>query len=284
MNKAKISVVIYTHERTDDARINLEIIRSLWSKEFADIKIVHAYNGQESWYPAQYLEDKLIRRENRGHILGAIDLIETGVNDALASYESDYVIVLAADTWCIKPAYISWLIATMQERSQRLATCAWGNISENDIWKIGMAMDFFIVDSRWAKANNIFPIGYEDFSHRFKDILAYMGAEVLPERVFGFKLREILKREAQTVLGNVQELDYWNHVDTLVLKMVEREPVHFTEGGNVHRKNYWPVIGLCGQHDPRPKQEVLKGEGINEGESIQKLINASDLTYYNQHS
>ncbi len=284
MNKAKISVVIYTHERTDDARINQEIIRSLWSKEFADIKIVHAYNGKESWYPQEYLEDKLIRRNNIGHVRGAIDLFETGVNTALDMYESDYVIVLASDTWCVKPAYVSWLISTMQENKQRLATCAWGNVVENNIWQVGMAMDFFILDAQWAKNEKIFPIGYDRFVEQFGDLLLYMGSEVLPERVFSFSFRKLLRKEVEREVGIIQDFEYWNYVDKKVLKMVEREPVHFTENGKFHRKNHWPVIGLCGQHDPHPKKEVLKTlEGV-EGEHLHKLINSNDLAYYNQHS
>ena len=43
-----IGFLINTHNRVDDSRINMDLIRDLWqnSKLFGEIKIVHAFNGK----------------------------------------------------------------------------------------------------------------------------------------------------------------------------------------------------------------------------------------------
>ena len=116
--KPSIGVLLYTYNRTDDARINQEIIRNVWGKSelFDEIKIIHTYNGEEAWYPEQYLEDKLIRRENLGHFLGAEDLINTGMTAFQNEFpDVEYIIILAADTWCVKPNYIASIIDNMRK-------------------------------------------------------------------------------------------------------------------------------------------------------------------------
>jgi hypothetical protein len=62
MSKSPIAVIISTFNRTDDARINMEIIREIWQKDpnLANIKIVHAYNGDEAWWPEKYLDSKTL--------------------------------------------------------------------------------------------------------------------------------------------------------------------------------------------------------------------------------
>jgi hypothetical protein len=61
-----IGVLIYTYNRTDDAKINMDIIRNVWekSKYFEKIKIVHAFNGEKSWYAKKYLENDLVVMKN----------------------------------------------------------------------------------------------------------------------------------------------------------------------------------------------------------------------------
>ena len=42
-----IGVLIYTYNRVDDAKINMDIIRNVWekSKYFENVKIIHSFNG-----------------------------------------------------------------------------------------------------------------------------------------------------------------------------------------------------------------------------------------------
>ena len=111
--KLKIGFLIYTYNRIDDAKINMEIIRDIWTKSklFSDIRIVHAYNGEKEWHPKKYLEDDLIFMKNPGHFQGAAELIDAGIKKFQEKYKNiDYVIVTAPDTWLIRPEYINKII------------------------------------------------------------------------------------------------------------------------------------------------------------------------------
>ena len=146
----KIGVLIYTYNRTDDAKINMELICNVWQKNkyFRDIEIIHAYNGNEKWYPKKYLENKLIRMKNSWHFQGAADLIDAGIKKFKA--DVDYVIILAADTWLIKPVYVERLLEKMKKDNLYIATCPWGLPERNELKDVGMAVDFFIVDLKSA--------------------------------------------------------------------------------------------------------------------------------------
>src|SRR5439155_12352360 len=104
--KARIGVIVYTHDRVDDARINLEILRNLWPRHFGALTIIHCYNGDRRWYPRPYLEDELIRRPNPGHFEGAADLLDAGMRRMQRHKGIRFVVGLAADTWLLKPEYV----------------------------------------------------------------------------------------------------------------------------------------------------------------------------------
>src|SRR3989338_6988898 len=93
----KIGVLIYTYNRTDDARINMEIIRNTWQKSemLKDVVIVHAFNGEKEWWPEEYLEDELLYLPNPGHYAGAALLIDEGIKTFQNKFQDvDYVIIL----------------------------------------------------------------------------------------------------------------------------------------------------------------------------------------------
>lgn len=83
-----IAALITTYDRVDDARANMEVIRSNWSRPggFPDVVIVHAYNGSPDWYPRPEHDDMLITvPPARSHFTGAAELIDRGL--AAASWE-----------------------------------------------------------------------------------------------------------------------------------------------------------------------------------------------------
>ena len=141
-----LGFLIYTYNKVDDARINMELVRSLWhqSQLFQNIIIVHAYNGDRSWYSTKYLEDKLINLHNSGHYQGAAELIDAGIKVFEEQYAYvNYVVVLASDTWLVNPCYVAEILKSMQDNRLRLATCAWNLDEEVSIFEVGMATDFF---------------------------------------------------------------------------------------------------------------------------------------------
>ncbi|MBU4257470.1 hypothetical protein KJ586_00930 [Patescibacteria group bacterium] len=281
MRKLNLGVLIYTYNRVDDAKINMEIIRDIWAKSklFSDIKIVHTYNGNKSWYPEKYLEDDLVVIKNSGHFQGAAELIDAGMYRFKSKYKNiDYVIVMASDTWNIKPKYIYNIIKQIKEKSLYLATCAWGVHGRNDIKEVGMAVDFFILDLKWANKNKMFPINYKAFYNKFSDLFLYQkGGNVYLEKLLFSKYFKAIYHEFQ---NNVQFRDY--ALQKLFL-LKDREPVHSHIDSHDFwiRKKYWPKMGLITHHEPQPKKEILKKYKITKGKNIQKLLNNDNLDYFN---
>ncbi len=274
----KIGVLIYTHDRVDDAQINIEIIRSVWQKNkfFKDVEIVHSFNGKYEWYPKKYLEDVLIRSKNTWHFQGAADLIDTGIKKFSNSVE--YAVILAADTWLINPGYIEKIISTMSKDKLLIATCAWGVPGKMELNNVGMATDFFIVDLKWARKNNLFPIRYSEFQKKYKDIFLYQSCgNVMLEKLMLARFVETVGRE-QGFDGSAKKSAFEK-----ILILNERVPVHTSirKDGTWNRKMYWPKIGLLTHHEALPKKKILQTSNINDGKNIKKLLDSHNLKYYN---
>ncbi len=282
--KATVGVLLYTFNRTDDAAINIEIIRETWKAQpaLSDVVIVHAYNGDNSWWPEPYLEDDLLRLPNPGHFEGAELLLNEGIRYFSEHYPSvKYVVILAADTWCTNSAYVAQIIETMQERELRLATCVWGSPEKDYIWKMGMALDFAVVDIAWATKYQLFPIRFLDFVKDFGDAIYYQGEEVYLERVFALRFRQAIFHSENVPSENMTRDVALAHL----YRMVEREPVHDVKkwwGKTVKgRRMYWPKLGLITHHEPAPKRDILRVGKALAGKYAQRLMAASDMGYYN---
>lgn len=282
--KFNIGILIYTHNRVDDAKINMEIIRGLWkgSRLFPDIKIVHSYNGKKTWYPKKTLEDDLVIIKNSWHFQGAADLIDAGIKKFQSKYKIDYLIFLAADTWLIKPRYLYNILQKMKSESFYLSTCAWGLPERNDIEDVGMAIDFFIIDFKWAKQYKMFPVDYKKFYNKYKDLLLYhRGGNVMLEKLLYAKYLMAINRQEN--IRNISLVARKTAFKRMYL-LKDREPVHsHIKDGLWIRKMYWPKMGLLTQHDPRPKKTILKKTITSSRfKNINKLINSNNLEYYNK--
>lgn len=276
-----IGVLIYTYNRVDDAKVNMEIIRNVWAKNnsLKEVKIVHSYNGNKQWYPKKYLEDRLVVTKNTWHFQGASDLIDAGMKVFANDKQIDYVIVLAADTWLIKPEYVDHLIKKMQKETSYLAACSWGLPERNDIVDVGVSMDFFVVDMKWARKSKLFPIKFKEFYDKYEDLFLYQRASnVMLEKLFLARYLKAMNR----VEGSVEL--FRKKAFKSLFRLKEREPVHvkIDEKGNWIRTMYWPKMGLLTHHDPAPKKKILKKLNITNGKEIKRLLTARDLSYYNQ--
>lgn len=283
--KLKIGVLLYTYNRVDDARINMEIIRDTWKKSalLANVVIVHAFNGEHSWWSEKYLEDELLQLENPGHFAGAEILLNEGIKTFESKYSDvDYVIILASDTWCVMPEYIEKIILAMQDEEKYLAVCAWGNKNETDMFKKGMSLDFDIINRKWATENGLFPIGYTEFCDKYHEIFWYQDKTVYPERVFALRFKQAISKSVYIPSENLTKKIAYEHI----YHMKDREPVHedkgklFGEKKGI-RKMYWPKIGLITHHEPIPKQKALKQWSLSLGTYGNRFLSANDLAYYN---
>jgi hypothetical protein len=279
----KIGVLLYTYSRVDDAKINLEIIRNIWSKnEFLkEVKVIHSYNGEREWWPEKYLEDELLYLNNPGHFEGAELLINEGMKCFSEKYSDvDYVIILASDTWLVKPEYVEKVIRQMQKEQKYLATCPWGTKEKDNMWNIGMAIDFAVFDFKWATNFNVFPVRYKEFKERYSEIFDYKDETIYPERVLAVRFKQAILKSTKMPSDNLVTKVATEHI----YRMTEREPVHDEKGWfgvKKGRRMYFPEIGLLTYHEPKPKQKILRKLKLKLGENAEKLINSSDLSYYN---
>lgn len=275
-----IGVLIYTYNRTDDAKINMEIIRNVWeeSKHFEDIKIVHAFNGEKNWYKKKYLEDDLVVVKNTWHFQGASDLIDAGIKMFQNKYKNiEYVIVLAADTWLIKPSYVKSLLNEMKKNDLYLSTCSWGLPERNEIRDVGMAVDLFIIDLKWATKYKMFPINYAAFYKKYEDLMLYLktGNISLEKLLLAKYFKAISRSENYGGVAMKKSFEKF-------LVMKDREPVHsHKDASGWARTMFWPKMGLLTHHEPNPKRIILKKMKIDRGKNINKLLDSKDLSYFN---
>lgn len=271
----KLGYLIYTFNRVEDAKIQMEIVRSLWEPEFGEpIQIVHAFNGELSWYKDIYLENELIRLTNPGHFEGASNLIDAGIA-ALLEKEVDYIIVSAADTWLVQPEIIKKKILQMQQEDKVILGNAWGTPTRQTLRDVGMSADFFIVNKEWIHQNHMFPVSYSDFYDKHIDLLRYSGsANVSYEKLLFSKY--IAACTNALGKGNNNKLPHY--ILDKFFTLEERNPIHTDEVWN--RQDNWPEIGMYTSHEATAKQKVLKALNLDLGEASAKLLNSSDLQYY----
>lgn len=285
-NLPKIGVLLYTYNRIDDVRINMEIIRNVWQKYelFKDVAVVHSFNGEKEWWPEKYLENELIFTGNTGHFTGAEMLINEGIKTFATKYPNvDYVIILASDTWLVFPEYLEKNIMIMKKENKYITTCAWGTKQDSDVFKTGMSIDFNILDIRWANKNNLFPILYGEFLNKYSEILSYQDELIYLERVFALRFKQaIIKSSVISSENLINEISYKR-----INQTKEREPVHINykkwlKKPYLVRRMYWKKLGLITHHEPIPKQKALKEWNLNLGKHGQYFLNAKDLSYYNE--
>ena len=269
--------LIYSHQHLDDARIQQEIAKNLYRKEFGDCFVVHAHNGKEEFGYKKYLEDELIITENRGHFQGAVDLINAGLFyfDKHKKEGLKYVLVTAADTWCLDPKFIKKVIQEMEEKEQVVAVSSW----MVDMYKKikGFSTDFFIVDLEWNRKSKVWPLDYIGFKKKFIDIFALFYSQPFVEGAFQYAFQK-------HILNTYENNDTWRNRNKLVRRIIEREPIHKTgaDGMTQVRQDDWPEIGLYTNPDGKTKKKALEKLGLELGEYSKKLVGSSDISYYNK--
>ncbi len=128
-----------------------------------------------------------------GHYAGAELLLNEGVKTFQEKFpDTDYVIVLAADTWCLNPEYIEKVIQAMESEEKYIATSTWGNKDEPNMFDKGMALDFFIVNLKWVTESKLFPLGFNEFAEKYGEVIMYENRTLLLEGFSSFALSKQL--------------------------------------------------------------------------------------------
>lgn len=267
--------LIYNYQHLDDARIQQEISKNLYARMFGDVHLVHAYNGKKEFGYKHYLEDKLITLKNRGHFTGASDLISAGLEYFNSHKISGlkYVLVTAADTWMLDGKFLSRLIEQMEIEGRVLAASSWGRAKYPEK-PTGFSTDFFVLDIEWNRKANIFPLDFDDFSHKFLDLFALQYVVPTLEGALQYAVQKYF-------LTRYADNDSWRMRDRMVRRIVEREPVHLPTGERIED---WPEIGLYTSPEPAAKKKILKKLGFDFGPNMRKLLTAKNTGYYNSVS
>jgi hypothetical protein len=282
MAKKQMGVVIYTYDRVDDAKINMEIIRGTWAtqKSLKDIPIVHVFNGEPEWWPEKYLEDDLILVENRGHFAGCAHQMDVGIRYFQENYLSvTHLVVLAADTWILKPEYLVNVIKSMEKEEHFMASCGWGlPVQQTKIWN-DAAVDFFIIDLKFATSSNMFPLNYSEYIEKYGEVFAVLNKPVLVEALLVLRFRQALLR----YIGNPPPSDNlinWT-VSQYIHLMKEREPVHNYQP-HFERIMHYPALGMLGHHNPVPKQKALRDyDSTAFGKNTLRFLQSKNVSYFN---
>lgn len=267
-----IGIVICTHNRVVDAKINQEIIRYHWPKfGLYNTVIIHSYNGKREWYPQAYLENDILRSNNSSLGQGNSDLIDTGINYIYQQYPNiKYAIVINADTWLLNPEYIKKCIYTMNEKKIFLAASSYVG-EKSEFFRGGLASDFFIADVPALIENRMFPLNYKEFHDQYWDLILYYCGDmnVILEKLLMAKFSKSLQKI----------VPYQNPADVFtkkLLRLKEREPF-YKKDSDSDRIWHWPEAGVVSDHNLTTKKEMLKQYGIFEGTYINQLFN--DISY-----
>jgi hypothetical protein len=284
MKELKIGVLLYTYNRVQDVKINMEIIRGVWSKLdiLKNVKIVHAYNGLKEWWPEKYLEDELIFLPNPGHFEGADILMSEGIKVFSEKYSYlDYIIILAADTWLVKPDFLQDILLSMALNNKFIATSVWGSKNSGDIWKQGCALDFLIINLDWATKGKLFPLRYSDFKGKYEELFLYHNQFLYLELVFMVRYKQAI----QKTMEYYSENNLIPLAEKHIYRIREREPIHILKTRmslkRVYlRETYWPKLGMLCHHIPDQKQKALKEWNLGLGEYGKQFLKSNDLSYY----
>jgi hypothetical protein len=282
----RVVVCLTSFNRTDCARISMEIIKLNWPTKWP---IVHA--TADATYE-RYLDDVLVLREPKPLTRGAMDLLMASMKAAVETYSADYVIHLESDTWVFdQNAILRYLERLDGDPHALIAASTWSRDSLPD----------------WSKSSNtgrrlrahlakvLRPLG-SNYGIRDRNTLStqYFIAKCTPE------LMQLMSSLTVSDTDFLEKLLYGEIVQRFgrraVINMSEREPLH------PYLRNSCPALTLVAHHWPSAadapsplvspdlepadrlvgKKECLQAAGLRvQGPHMKRLLTSSDLSYYN---
>ena len=152
----KVSVIIRVYDRIDDLSHNLHIISQLWTKH--DYHITVVFNGQEAGYE---LTEEITANashiinleQNAGHLKGNSQLILEAHKQQ--TKESDFTILLEADTWLMNDTLIDTYIHRLSSSDAVWASSEWVEAR----WSLGL--DFILMKSSFFQQEGLTLFNFE---------------------------------------------------------------------------------------------------------------------------
>lgn len=182
--KIRIASLIVTHNRVEEAKAQMDIIRELWQPIFGAVDVYHEFNGLKSWYPKKYKEDFLHYHKPMSHYIGASHMLNQGIRHILESGKKyDYIIATSADTWFFEPRKLKEIILACHRKKAQLVTSLWAGMV--------LSTEFFIISPDLAR--KIFPLRFTKIINKNRLIKWTYTKISLFESIFTLKVMQVLK-------------------------------------------------------------------------------------------
>ena len=282
MPDLRIVICMTSHNRIDCARINQEIIKLNYGQPMA---IVHASSSPNY---SGYIEDAFVRCAPMPLHAGAVNLLQTALRVAAERFPAArYFVHLESDTWLLDESVIHRYIERLDATGGLLATCAWSSPGGSKVRRLANLASMMVGAPR-VQRRRLAPI--TDLATQF-----------------------FIIRHRDDVLATILDLERDPHVKaeqaffdayvrrfpvSTVVRMVEREPVdpfnrygcdaqslycqHWPARDTAKDPRHWSHALYVRPHYDGKRESLLKHPEIRHGEHLNRLLSASDLSYYNE--
>lgn len=295
MTGALVAVLVSTHDRLDDARINMEIVRATWPEEFPDVALVHAYNGKSGgWTP--YLEDVLVEvASGESHFTGAANLLDAGLA-AIARNLLDvqHVVCVAADSWLYRPERVRAIVEDMRRDDLRLAAANW-EVADNVhgvcrergdpalLPGAGLSTDAFVIDLPWAIEFGMLPLDMTGFLATNGAMLNYLQEIVLLEKYIEGRYLGAVRTQLQRMRW---PKDGWGSEGLrrarAMLRLIHERPIDTAGITAPSHKGHWLHLGLITIEDPVVKRaEIRSVNNLRGGPMLERFLFGRELSWFN---
>jgi hypothetical protein len=299
MSASDVGIVVATHDRVDDARAGMELLRGAWAESgaFGRLPVVHGFNGNAAWWPQPYLEDELVVvPSERTHYRGAAALLDAGAAALRDGFPHvRYAVMLAGDVWLYDPGWVAHVIAEMRAEGKKLSTAQWRIEPSADrltasaaptglLPTDGLASDFFIVDLPWALDWGMFPLSYNEFLRCYGDLLNYAQEMPFVERYLAGKYLAAIRAESEHAHDGGK--DPWGSAGPRragqCLRLMHERVIDPQGAHAPTHKGHWPDIGLVTAEDPLVKRRVALDHPELTGPTFDRLRQDANLSWFNQ--
>lgn len=227
--RKKISVIIRVYDRVIDLEKNLYIISKLWL--FHDYIITVVFNGGNDGYEltdiVRNLSSNIISLdENAGHMKGNSQLIMEALKQFQA--DTDYTILLEADTWLMGDDLIDKYVRKMNETDFVWASSEW----KESRWSLGL--DFILLESKFLSDNYTLLFDFEDKAE------TYICEQMLRHNFQFTYILELMPVHAPSLIKKLYRAVYRADLDRLMLFPRAKMVTHHIENldGGMEKKLY----------------------------------------------
>jgi hypothetical protein len=282
----QVVVCLTSFNRTDCARISMEIIKLNWANTWP---VVHACSdvGYE-----RYLEDVLVKREPRPLTVGAHDLLLASMKAAVERFNPDYVIHLEADTWIFDQTVIEHYLKQLAQHPRAMIAASSWSTDCVPAWRRSPSPGRRL---RAQLARVLRPLGLP-YGIRERKSLATQFFIARSTPAFMQMLNDIRVEDDDFLEKTLYAAVVDRFGRGAILGMPEREPVHPRFRASCERLtlvcHHWPGAAdapstqiapdLAPADRLRGKKECLAAAPLTRhGPHMERLLTSNDLAYYN---